>query len=105
MAGQTILRSMTHKDLETLNQNLMSDNTQAVESAKRFLEACFESDVESALPETREATADMFLEEISKILSEAQQPANAIVRFSRTPSLEKEFAAELLKRTMTANSH
>ena len=101
MAGQTILRSMTHKDLETLNQNLMSDNTQAVESAKRFLEACFESDVESALPETREATADMFLEEISKILSEAQQPENAIVRFSRTPSLEQEFTAIQAQQQVT----
>ncbi len=101
MAGQTILRSMTHKDLETLNQNLMSDDTQAVESAKRFLEVCFELEVESALPETREATAEMLLEEISKILSEAQQPANAIVRFSRTPSLEKEFAAIQAQQQVT----
>jgi hypothetical protein len=102
MAGQTILRSMTHKDLETLNQNLMSYDTQAVESAKRFLEACFESDVESALPETREATADMLLEEISQILSEAQQPANTIVRFSRTPSLEQQLTAELAKRSLNS---
>jgi hypothetical protein len=30
-----------------------------------------------------------------------QQPANTIVRFSRTPSLEKEFAAILAQRQVT----
>ena len=104
MAGQTLLRSMTHEDLRTLQQNLMSNDPQAVEAARQFLETCFELEITSALPEAREATAEMLLEEISQILSEAQQPANAIVRFSRTPSLEKQFTAEFLNRNTTANS-
>ena len=83
MAGQTLLGSMTHEDLAILNQNLMSNDPQAVEAARQFLATCLKLEVESALPETREATAEMLLEEISQILSEAQQPANTIVPFSR----------------------
>ena len=98
MAGRTLLRSMTHKDLETLNQNLMSDDTQAVEAARQFLDTCLELEVESALPETKEATAEMLLEEISQILSEARQPANAIVRFSREHSPEEQAAANNIVR-------
>lgn len=89
---------MTPEDLAILKQNLISEDPKAIESARHFLETCFELEVESALPETREATADIVLEEISQILSEAQQPANKIVRFSRTPSLEQEFAAILAQK-------
>ena len=93
MAGQTLLRSMTHKDLASLKQNLMSEDPQAVEAARQFLETCFELEITSALPETRAATADMLLGEISQILSEAQQPANTIVPFSR----DQQAAAMALK--------
>jgi hypothetical protein len=104
MAGQTLLRSMTHEDLRTLQQNLMSNDPKAIESARQFLETCLNDEIKSASPDTRAATPEMFLEEISQILSEAQQPANAIVRFSRTPSLEQEFTAEFLNRNTTAKS-
>ena len=96
MSGQRIFGSMTREDLRILQQNLMSNDSKAVEAAKQFLETCFELEITSALPETREATAEMLLEEISQILSEARQPANAIVRFSRGHSPEEQAAAVAL---------
>lgn len=83
---------MTHEDLRTLQQNLMSNDPQEVEAAREFLKTCFELEVESALPETREATAEMFLDQLNQILSEAQQPANNIVRFNR----QEEAAAAII---------
>lgn len=83
MAGRTLLRSMTHEDLRTLQQNLMSNDPQAVEAARQFLETCLKDEIKSASPDTREATPEMFLEEVNQILSGTQQPANNIVAFSR----------------------
>ena len=100
MASSTILDVMPEEDLKVLAEGVRSGDPGAV----ALLEACFKLELADASPDTRAATADMFLNKVNLMLSGTQQPANKIVRFSRTPSLEQEFTAELLNRNMTANS-
>ncbi len=89
MASSTILDVMPEEDLKVLAEGVRSGDPGAV----ALLEACFELELADASPDTRAATADMFLNKVNLMLSGTQQPANKIVRFSRVHSPEEQAAA------------
>ena len=94
MAGRTTLDVMPTEDREILMAGVKAGKKWAVE----FLETCLAVDTKGPVLGTEQQEIEMVLESFE---AHIQKPANAIVRFSRTPSLEKEFAAIQAQQQVT----
>jgi len=84
-----MLDVMPKEEVKSLTQRAISGDAKAL----AFLEACFALELAGASPDTRAATADMFLNNLNQRLSRKEQPANNIVRFSREHSPEEQAAS------------